>query len=53
MRPFRCGSDSADGEPNPVSALRVHDEHLAVQIQQYFCTRISIPPTHRHEVIIY
>jgi hypothetical protein len=53
MRPFGRGSYSVDGEPNPVSALRVDHEHLAIEIQQHIYARTSIPPTHRHKVIIY
>jgi hypothetical protein len=53
MRPLGGGSYSVDGEPNPISALRVDHEHLAVEIQQHLCARISIPPAHHHKVIIY
>ncbi len=49
----RCGGYPIDGEPNPVSALCVNYEYLAVEIQQHLCARISIPPAHRHKVIIY
>jgi len=48
-----CRGYPVDGEPNPVSALCVNYEYLAVESQQHLCARISIPPTHCHKVIIY
>jgi len=53
MRPLGCGSYTVDGEPNPVSALCVDYEYLAVEIQQHLCAGISIAPAHRDNVIIY
>src|ERR1035438_10390160 len=43
MRPLGCRSYPVDGEPNPVSALCVNYEYLAVEIQQHLCARISDP----------
>jgi len=40
-------------EPNPVSALCVNHEHLAVEIQEHVEARISIPPFPPQKVIIY
>jgi hypothetical protein len=53
MRPLGCRSYTVDGKPNPVSALCVNYEYLAVEIQEHLCARISILATHRHKVIIY
>jgi len=53
MRPLGCRGYTVNGEPNPVSALCVNYEYLAVEIQQHLCARISIPPAHRHKIIIY
>ncbi len=53
MRPLRRRSNPVDGEPNPVSALGVNDEHLAVEIQQYLGARMLSTAAHGSKVILY
>jgi hypothetical protein len=42
MRPLGRRSYSVNEESNPVSALCVNDEHLAVEIQQYLGARNAV-----------
>jgi hypothetical protein len=53
MKALGAGNYPADREPNPVLALRVYHEYLAIEIQQRLGARISTLPLHRHKVITY
>ena len=53
MKALGAGNYPADREPNPVLALRVYHEYLAIEFQQYLYARIPIVPFHRHKVITY
>ena len=53
MWPVGGGNYPADCEPNPVLALSVDHEYLAIEIQQHFRASIRTPPFHLHKVITY